>query len=196
MGIVIAAATMSLDGYIAGPNDAMDWVFEYATGDAFLDEMDEEIIRSTGAVLSGRGGYDVGRRAERSETSGLYGGLWTGPEFVLTHHPPDDEDRPQYTFLCGDITQAVATARAAGGGKNLLVLGANVVQQCLTAGLVDEIHLHVAPVLLSAGTRLFPDGLEYLIRLEPLDVSRPGAFTNLRYRVLKHLDSVVSSPQP
>src|SRR4051812_9234659 len=123
MSKVLVHATMSLDGFIAGPGDAMDWVFEHAPEgpDAAAEEaVIEEEIATIGAVLAGRGSYDVGRRSERPETSGVFGGRWTGPEFVLTHDPPDD---PGFTFLSGDIREAVGTALDAAGGKNLLVLG-------------------------------------------------------------------------
>ena len=88
MGIVLVAATMSLDGFIAGPNDAMDWVFEYPGAPDGPNESDQEVIRSTGAVLVGRHCHEVGNRAERPETIGLFGGRWTGPEFVLAHVSP------------------------------------------------------------------------------------------------------------
>src|SRR3954449_9530176 len=126
MGKVLVSATMSLDGFIAGPDDAMDWVFEHAPSgpDAEAEEASiAEVIAATGAILAGRGSYDVGVRAERPETSEPFGGRWSGPELVLTHHPPDD---PGFTFLSGDIREAVATALDAAGGLALLLLGANV----------------------------------------------------------------------
>jgi len=187
VALVVVGATMSLDGFIAGPGDAMDWVFEYV-GPEFLDDMDEDIIRTTGAVLSGRGCYDVGRRGERPETSGLYGGRWHGPEFVLTHHPPDDETRPELQFLSGDIRVAVATALRAASGRNLLVLGADVVRQCLDAGLVDEIRLHVAPIVLGDGVGLFgADGRSRVdqVKLKARSVTQRGQFTNLEYTVVR-----------
>ncbi len=94
MGIVLVGVTMSLDGFIAGPNDAMDWVFEYASTPDVPNRIDEDIIRLTGAVLVGRRCYDVGQRAERPELRGLYGGRWIGPEFVLTHRPPEGATNP------------------------------------------------------------------------------------------------------
>ena len=111
MAKVLAATTMSLDGFIAGPNDEMDWVFEHAADvpAALVDEL----IATTGAILGGRRGYEVGRRAERPETSGPFGGRWSGPIFILTHTPPDDETDPAYTFVSGDVRGAVARALAA-----------------------------------------------------------------------------------
>ncbi len=162
MGKVLVDVTMSLDGFIAGPDDAMDWVFEYhGSGIADPDAPNtanaavEEVIASTGAVLAGRRSYDVGKRALRPETSEVMGGRWTGPQFVLTHHSPAEEEDPTITFLSGDIHQAVATALQAAEGKDVLVIGGNVARQCLAAGLVDDIVIHLAPVLLGSGVRLF-----------------------------------------
>jgi hypothetical protein len=77
---------MSLDGFIAGPSHEMDWMFDHA-GDV-PDTLVEEVIASTGAILGGRRGYDLGRRALRPETSKPFGGRWKGPIFVLAHSPP------------------------------------------------------------------------------------------------------------
>ena len=182
MAKVLASTTMSLDGFIAGPNHEMDWVFEYA-GDVPADLINE-VIASTGAILGGRRGYEVGRRADRPETSKPFGGRWSGPIFVLTHTPPDDEADPAYTFISGDIREAVETALAAADGRDLLVLGANVVGQCLRAGLLDEFLIIVLPVLLGDGVRLFGDpGTP--ASLEMLDASASGQVVNLRYRVAK-----------
>src|ERR687887_325428 len=97
MAKVLAHTTMSLDGFIAGPNHEMDWVFEHA-GDV-PSALVDQVIATTGAILGGRRGYEVGRRAERPETSRPFGGRWTGPIFILTHSPPGDETDPAYTFL-------------------------------------------------------------------------------------------------
>jgi dihydrofolate reductase len=180
MATVLAHTTMSLDGFTAGPNDEMDWVFEHA-GDVPAALVDE-VIATTGAILGGRRGYEVGRRAERTETSRPFGGRWSGPIFVLTHEPPADEPDPAYTFLSGDVREALDTALAAAGGRNLLVLGANVVGQCLRAGLLDEVLIHVLPVLLGDGVRLFEER-GVAAGLDVVDVSRSGQVVNLRYRV-------------
>jgi dihydrofolate reductase len=135
MGRVLVHTTMSLDGFIAGPNDDMAWVFRHA-GD-LPSEFVDEVIARTGALLGGRRGYEVGRRAKRPEMRKLFGGRWSGPQFILTHTSPTDETDASYTFLSGDIGAAVATGLAAADGRDLLVLGANVVNQCLGAGLVD-----------------------------------------------------------
>jgi dihydrofolate reductase len=182
MASVLVHTTMSLDGFIAGPNDEMDWVFEHAA--EVPAALVDEVIATTGAILGGRRGYEVGRRAERPETSKPFGGRWSGPIFILTHTLPDDETDPAYRFVSGDVREAVATALAAAQGRNLLVLGANIVGQCLREGLVDEILIHLLPVLLGDGIRLFGEpGIG--ARLETLDVSASGQVVNLRYRVAK-----------
>src|SRR5450755_2164313 len=137
MGNVFVHTMMSLDGFIAGPNDDMSWVFRHA-GDMPGAVVDEVIAR-TGAVLAGRRVYEVGRRVQRPDARGLFDGRWRGPHFILTHAPPTDETDPSYSFLSGDVRDAVATALTAAGGRDVLVLGANVVNQCLGVGLVDEI---------------------------------------------------------
>jgi hypothetical protein len=80
VGSVLVHATMSLDGFIAGPDDAMDWVFEYVEPSA----ADDEVIKTTGVMLGGRRSYDVGKRDAGKESGAPYGGAWTGPVFVLT----------------------------------------------------------------------------------------------------------------
>jgi dihydrofolate reductase len=178
MATVLVHTTMSLDGFIAGPDDEMDWVFEYA-GDV-PSELIDHVIGTTGAILGGRRGYEVGRRADRTETGKPFGGRWTGPIFILTHTPPDDERDPAYTFLSGDIRAAVSTALAAAEGRNVLVLGASIVGQCLEAGLVDELLIHVLPVLLGDGVPLFR-GSGVQANLTTLDASVSGQVVNLRY---------------
>ena len=108
MGNVFVHTMMSLDGFIAGPNDDMSWVFRHA-GDMPGAVVDEVIAR-TGAVLAGRRVYEVGRRVQRPEARGLFDGRWKGPHFILTHAPPTDETHPSYVFLSGDVRDAVATA--------------------------------------------------------------------------------------
>jgi dihydrofolate reductase len=122
MGNVFVHTMMSLDGFIAGPNDDMSWVFRHA-GDMPGAVVDEVIAR-TGAVLAGRRVYEVGRRVQRPEARGLFDGRWRGPHFILTHAPPTDETDPSFSFLFGDVRDAVATALTAAGGRDVLVLAA------------------------------------------------------------------------
>ncbi|CAL9422547.1 hypothetical protein SUDANB1_01878 [Streptomyces sp. enrichment culture] len=162
---------MSLDGFIAGPGHTMDWIFEHMTSETF-----PEVMAATGAMLIGRGTYDVGKRMSDENTN--YDG---GAQFVLTHRPPDEPD-PNVTFLTCDIEEAVATARRAAGDKTLEILGANVAAQCLQRGLVDEILAYVLPVLLGDGVRFAPQGLDR-IDLEPFSSVQSGGGTMLRFYV-------------
>jgi len=181
-GKVVVNRSMSLDGFIAGPGHAMNWIFDFMAPDAF-----PEIAAATGAMLVGRRTYEVGNRMdagmERGSASTGEGYAFSGPVFVLTHEPPDPPD-PEVTFLTGDVGEAVATARSAAGGKNLEILGADVAGQCLRRGLVDEILVYVLPVLLGDGIRFSSPGLAR-IDLEPVSSTRSGAVTILRFRVRK-----------
>jgi dihydrofolate reductase len=176
-GKVVVNRSMSLDGFIAGPGDTMDWVFDFVAPDEF-----PEIAAATGAMLIGRRTYEAGKRME-ADKPGSTDYPFCGRVFVLTHHPPDPPD-PAVTFLTGDIGEAVATARSAAGGKNLEILGADVASQCLRRGLVDEILVYVLPVLLGDGIRFSSPGLAR-IDLEPVSSTRSGAVTILRFRVRK-----------
>jgi dihydrofolate reductase len=177
-GNVVVNRSMSLDGFIAGPGDAMDWVFDFAASVDFT-----EIAAATGAMLIGRRTYEVAKRME-ADKPGSTDYPFSGPGFVLTHEPPDPPD-PAVTFLTGDIGTAVATALAAAGGRNLEILGADVAGQCLRRGLVDEILVYVMPVLLGDGIRFYSTPGLARIDLEPLGSTRSGAVTILRFRVRK-----------
>jgi len=174
LGKVVVNRAMSLDGFIAGPDNAMDWVIEYFREDPF-----PEVMRATGAMLVGRGTYEVGKRMSPPEGTGYDG----GPVFVLTHQPPDEPEQG-VTFLTCDLAKAVATAGAAAGGKNLEILGADVASQCLQRGLVDEVLVYVLPVLLGDGVRFSTSGLGR-IDLEPFSNTQSGPVTMLRFRVRK-----------
>jgi dihydrofolate reductase len=174
-GKVVVNRAMSLDGFIAGPDDAMDWIGEY-----FRDDRFPEVMSATGAMLVGRGTHEVGKRMRASGVDTDYDG---GPVFVLTHRPPDEPEQG-VTFLSCDLAEAVATARAAAGGKNVEILGADVASQCLQRGLVDEVLVYVLPVLLGDGVRFSTSGLGR-INLEALGNRQSGPVTMLRFRVLK-----------
>jgi len=173
LGKVVVNRAMSLDGFIAGPNDAMDWVIEYTKKFSF-----PEVMAATGAMLVGRGTYEVAKRMSDEDTD--YDG---GPVFVLTHRPPDEPEQG-VTFLDCDLAEAVATARAVAGGKNLEILGADLASQCLQQGLVDEVLVYVLPVLLGDGVRFSTSGLGR-IDLEPFSNTQSGPVTMLRFRVQK-----------
>ena len=181
-GKVVVNRAMSLDGFIAGPGHAMNWIFDFMAPDAF-----PEIAAATGAYLVGRRTYEVGNRMhagkERGSASSGETYPFSGPVFLLTHRPLEPPN-PDVTILTGDIGEAVATALDAAGGKNLEILGADVAGQCLQRGLVDEILVYVLPVLLGDGIRFSSPGLAR-IDLEPVSSTRSGAVTILRFRVRK-----------
>ena len=175
---VVWHVTMSLDGFIAGPDDTMEWVFDYFSEAS--NDTAREVIETTGAILMGRRTYEV----EDRYRSGIYGGAWTGPYFVLTHSEPAIvPDWMSGTFIDEPIEAAVARAEDAAGDKNVGILGADLARQCLERGLLDEIVVHLAPVLLGDGVRLFtlPGGRR--IPLEPVRVGRTDQLTDLRFRV-------------
>ncbi|RIQ26293.1 dihydrofolate reductase family protein [Jiangella rhizosphaerae] len=177
MGKVLWHVTMSVDGFIAGPEHDMDWVFEQPAP----PEASADVAPRVGAILCGRHTYDVGQRDVGKGSGEAFEGAWSGPEFVLTTHPPESDPVASRTFLSGDIRDAVATARAAAGDRDLLVLGADVALQCVEAGLVDELLVHIAPLLLGDGVRLYGGPGRERVELELVEAT--GAV--LRYRVLK-----------
>jgi dihydrofolate reductase len=184
VGIVVWHTAMSLDGFIAGPDDAMEWVFENV--EPGPDPALEEMIAAIGALLVGKRTYGVGAKAgQPEEATKPYGGAWSGPQLVLAHDPQPLASDPDVTFLCGDIGEAVATARTAAAGKDVVVLGADVARQCLEAGLVDEILVHLAPVLLGDGVRLFERPASAPVKLEKIGVAETGQATQLRFRVTR-----------
>src|SRR5262249_48165079 len=175
-GKVIWHTIMSLDGFIAGPGDDMQWVFGVDGGDG---ETADEVRQSIGALLVGRRTQDVEDRVQ----GGVYGGAYSGPVFVLRHAPPAEPPVGKGVsgrFIDVGIEQAVALAREAAGGRNVVVLGANVARQCLEAGLLDEIIVHVAPVLLGDGVRLY-EHAGPPVKLASLSSRQEGETTVLRY---------------
>jgi dihydrofolate reductase len=168
---------MSLDGYIAGPDDAIDWAFVYGAPGPVVEEM----IATTGAILAGRRWHDLAI-ARWDGRAGIYGGRWSGPVLVLTHRPPADPPDPEITFVSGPIEDAVAQARAAAGGKRVEIFGASIGRQVLDAGLLDEIIVHIAPVMLGGGVRFYGDGAPQ-VELERTDATISPQITDLRFRV-------------
>jgi dihydrofolate reductase len=104
---------------------------------------------------------------------------------VLTHRPPKTPRDPAVTFLTGDIGDAIATARKAAGGKNVEIFGADLTGQCLERGLIDEIAVHIVPVLLGAGTPFSSSVRPARVDLEPLSSTHSGTVTTMRFRVRK-----------
>jgi len=150
MAKFLYSAAMSLDGFISGPGGDASWMVDYLGPNPVVDEM----VTGTGALLIGNRtfGGDDPYKGQPGEGD-AFGGGWHGPQFVLTHRPPD-EQVPGVTFV-GDIDAAIAESRAAAGDKYVNVLGASVAPQCLAAGVLEEVLVCITPVLLGDGTRLF-----------------------------------------
>ena len=172
-GKVLWHFTMSLDGFVAGPNHEMDWM----TGISFRPGLVQEYVQTTGAVLAGRNGWDQATGGNRP-----YGGAWDGPIFVLTHHLEDATPADGVTFLNCGPAEAVRTGLAAAGGKNLEVFSPTIGRQLLELGLIDEIDLHIAPVLLGEGMRLYDNPGSEPIRLHRVGEGDPTSAANVRYR--------------
>src|SRR5438552_3780011 len=177
MGKVLWHTPLSLDGFIAGPDDDMRWVFDVDGGSG---QTADEVVRSTGALLVGRRTQDVEDRLQ----PGFYGGAFRGPFFVLRHDPPTQPPVVKGVtgqFLDMGIEEAVRLAKAAADRGDVVVLGANVARQCLEAGLLDEIIVHVAPVLVGEGVRLFERAGGAALKLTPIYSADEGGMTVLRY---------------
>ena len=197
MSKVVAIMSMSLDGYVADRNDGvaevMAWYF--ASGDVAFhtggsDSMTFKVSGASaehlrglwselGAVLTGRRTFEV--------ADGWGGNHGWGPAFVLTHDLPTGWPRPDSTvhFVTDGIASAVDQAKAAAAGKSVAVHGADTIQQCLNAGLLDELHIDVAAVLLGSGVRLF-DRLVGAPAVLGNPTVIPGVgVTHLRYPVRK-----------
>jgi dihydrofolate reductase len=171
--------TISLDGFIAGAGDSMDWAFAYGQATALADETRQRI----GAILAGRRWYELA--TERWDgVDGIYGGAYQGKVFVLTHSPPEASADPRISFTSDGIDDVIATAQAAAGDNDVGIFGASLSRECLEAGLLDEIVLHVAPVLLGGGVRLFPGEGIGRIELERISVAEAEQLTDLRFRVV------------
>jgi dihydrofolate reductase len=209
---LIADITMSLDGFVAGPDPSLEdplgkggeqlheWLFAAQAwqeahgrggGEANQDsDVIAEHIAILGATIMGRrmfsggeGGWDDDPRA-----NGWWGDEppFRHPVFVLTHHERDplDLDGTTITFVTDGIASALEQARAAAGDKDVQIAGGGLaVQQYLAAGLVDEMQIHVAPVMLGSGTPLF-EASAHPPRLECTRVIGSPAVTHLRYRVI------------
>ena len=170
---------MSLDGFIAGRDDDMQWMSDVDGG---AGQTIDEVLRSTGALLVGRRTQDVEDRLQ----PGFYGGAYRGPFFVLRHDPPAEPPVVKGVtgqFLDLGIEEAVSVAKEAAEGGDVVVLGANIARQCLEAGLLDEIIVHVAPVLVGEGVRLFERSGSKAVRLGAISSAEEGETAVLRYSV-------------
>lgn len=188
MGNVVLDMSMSVDGFVAGPNDEPgglhDWFFPPSGGVTASDvEVIDESVRTTGALAIGRRAYDQGDRVD-----GFVDSPYKVEHFVLTHGAPEKVARGEttFTFVTNGIESAVERARVAAGDRDVTVGGgANIAQQCLKVGLVDEMQIHLVPVLLGAGIRLFNHTGAERIKLERTGVIEPPSATHLRFRVVK-----------
>jgi dihydrofolate reductase len=203
MGKVVFNMTMSLDGFVAGPNDGPDnglgdggdalfnWYFSGDTeislseGTPLLKvsrksaELLKESFETYGAGVWGRRTFDIAR---------AWGGHPPGtPCFIVTHTVPQEwvyEGSP-FTFVTDGVESAIRQARQAAGEKDVVVCTANILQQCLNAGLMDEIYVDVAPLLLGNGVRLFDQLNIDPVELETIRVIEAPGVTHLGFRVVK-----------
>jgi dihydrofolate reductase len=197
MSKVIAIMSMSLDGYVADRNDGVGEVFDWYmnsgnveihTGgaDPMTFRVSEPSARHIRALTSELGAVLTGRRTFEV-ADGWGGNHWWGPAFVLTHHIPAGWPRPNSTvqFVTDGIESAVNQAKAAAAGKSVGVHGADTIQQLLNAGLLDEISVDIAAVLLGSGVRLFDHlaGTPAVLG-NPTVIAGVGV-THLRYSVRK-----------
>jgi dihydrofolate reductase len=194
MSKVVLYMSMSLDGFIAGPDDGPDhglgvdgerlhaWLGaggedpgSYRPVDGPSATVFDEVM-ATGAVIVGRRTFE-------------FAGGWAGdhhdgvPIFVLTHAAPDKPAPGSARYVTDGIESCVAQAKAAAGGRDILLHGAAIAQECLRAGLLDEMELQLMPVLLGQGRRLFEDMPPDHIELELLRALDGPGVLHLRYRV-------------
>jgi dihydrofolate reductase len=193
---VIAGITTSVDGYIAGPNDGPgkglgeggerlhNWVFggpwsydEEPRGEASGEDAAwlEDVSSRVGAVVGGRWTYEAARHWGDKNPWGL-------PFFIVTHRPEEEPEGGEFTFVDG-VEAAVERAREAAGDKDVHVMGgADTIRQALEAGIVDELTIIIAPVILGDGKQLF-DGFSKSLELEHLGVRQSELATFIDYRV-------------
>ena len=183
MGKVLFGMAMSLDGFVNDRNGDVGRL--YPDLEALRKtEMLQELIKTTGAVVMGRRAYDM---AEGDFT----GYEFQVPIFVLSHDVPEkvakgENERLSFTFVTDGIESAIEKAKAAAGDKYVTVIGgANTAQQCIQAGLLDEIQIGIVPVLLGEGLRLFEHIGTEQIELESTRVIESPGRTDLRFRVVK-----------
>ncbi|WP_067793993.1 dihydrofolate reductase family protein [Actinomadura formosensis] len=197
MSKVTCDISISVDGYGAGPGQRLEaplgeggdrlhrWVFEQPEANAEVIEK----ITSAGAYIMGRNMFGPGRGAWDLDWNGWWGEEppYHAPVFVLTHHPRETvtmKGGTTFTFVTGGIERALAQARKAAGDEDVAIAGGvRTVNQYLAAGLIDELRLHVAPVVLGAGERLFEGTGD--LRLEPAEVSRTDLVMHLTYRIVR-----------
>jgi dihydrofolate reductase len=193
---VVAGITTSVDGYITGPNDGPGkglgeggerlhyWVFggpwtyaDEGRGEPTGEDASwlEGVTSRVGAVVGGRGTYEAARHWGDTNP-------WGMPFFIVTHRPEEEPESGEFEFVSG-VEEAVERARQSAGEKDVHIMGgADVIRQALAAGLVDELTVIVAPVILGAGKRLF-EGFAESLDLEHLGVRQSPFATFIDYRV-------------
>jgi dihydrofolate reductase len=198
---VTCGMTMSLDGFVAGHNQT----FEQPFGDNFDSDLldrwmfaepeklkhkkEIEAILDAGAFIMGSNMFGPKDRRDKPDWNGWWGDNppYHAPVFVLSHKergPVEMEGGTTFNFVTDGIESALSQAKKAAGDRNVKIMGgANTVNQYLAAGLIDELWLHIAPVTIGAGSRLF-EGVPKL-NLEPIEVSGTSVVTHIRYNVLK-----------
>ena len=196
MGKVVTGFSTSLDGFIAGPGDDVQHLFKWmSSGDTayhFPGGMTVKVSPASAEVLHGRvraaGALVTGRR-QFDNTHG-----WGGrhpvdvPVFVVTHEAPAawlSKEGTPFTFVTEGVEAAIAQAQAVAGDKVVIVDGANVVQQAIRAGLVDEIGIDLIPVLLGQGVRYFDHLGPHPIELEQIELTEAPGVTHMRFKVKK-----------
>ena len=210
MSKLTSQISVSLDGYVAGPNPTLEeplgeggerlheWVVETASwrshhgregGERNADsDLVDSLTRNVGASIMGRRMFGGGEGPWDESWKGWWGDEppFHHPVFVLTHHPrePLELEGTTFTFVTDGIEAALEQARAAAGDRDVAIAGgAEAIQQYLAAGLLDELYLHVAPVVLGGGTPLFENVGDPA--LEPAEVSGSPRVTHVRYRVVR-----------
>ncbi|HEX6424923.1 MAG TPA: dihydrofolate reductase family protein [Acidimicrobiales bacterium] len=174
MSKLLYSATMSLDGFIAGAGGDMSWLSDLLVRSS--PEVDD-LMHGIGALLVGKNTFTGDDPNAGTDDEGAFGGQWHGPTVVLTHQPTDGAGNPELIFA-SDLAAAVATAKEAAAGRYVNVLGANVAKQCIDAGLLDEVLVLIAPILLGDGVRLFEHAGGTRVRLRPVDADRTGPLSH------------------
>ena len=163
MGKVAWGFTSSIDGFIAGPGHDMAW---FDALEPLPPGVTGRMAEAVGVIISGRNGYDAAK-AQQDEREGAtaeaYGGAWSGTEFILTHRPEELAGDPTVTALNCDVAEAVRRAREIAGEQDVQIISADIARQALEHGLIDELQVFVAPVMLGDGIRIFdfPGGRRY-----------------------------------
>jgi len=180
MSKVMIHATVTVDGFMADLDGGIDWGFGLPSAPED-GELVQRICGEIGAVV---GGANKTQTIEDGEIP--YGGALQVPVYLMTHteQEPVERDGTTFTFVVDDIRKAVELARKDAGDRWVSLLGGQIGRQCLALGLVDEIQLHVVPVVLGKGIPLL-SGLESLLHLERIETEAYAAEVHLRYRVLQ-----------